>query len=83
MIDVFTKTLPPQRDELNELEGLFDVDPEGVYLPSHEQIVQECTQIRRKWSEREHRKRSVEKVQLRWRPPTIHLETDVQNYLNE
>lgn len=80
MIDIFTKSATRQRGELEEL---FDIDPDGVYLPSREEIVRECAAIRSHWSEREHRKRSVEKVALRWRPPTIHVEQDAQYYLSE
>ncbi|MBD3674291.1 MAG: hypothetical protein HUJ26_12270 [Planctomycetaceae bacterium] len=65
--------------ELLELEDLGpNVDPEGVYLPSRDQITQECSEIRDHWSDREYRKRASLPKDASWMPPTIHLEPEIQ-----
>lgn len=75
MIDIINA----QDDAHLELEDLGpETDPEGVYLPSRDQIAQECSEIRDDWSDREHRKRALMPKVPRWMPPMIHLEPEIQ-----
>lgn len=67
-----------------ELEDLGEeTDPDGVYLPSREEIARECAEIRRTWSPREHCKRASEPKRPRWIAPTIHLDPDRLPYLTD
>lgn len=79
MIDAIRKG--NARLELEHLDN--DSDPAGVYLPTREEIANECAEIRDTWSPREHRKRASELKRPAWIPPTIKLDEDRLPYLSD
>ena len=80
MIDSFKQTFDPTEALWDEE---FDNDPDVIYLPSRAEIARQCAEIRRTWSDREHRKRSGGVIRLRWKVPIVHWETDISYDLSE
>ncbi|MBD3673854.1 MAG: hypothetical protein HUJ26_10050 [Planctomycetaceae bacterium] len=57
-------------------------DPECVFLPSREEIRQQCEMIRSQWSEREYLKRGYSKP-TRWTAPLVSISMDSTNLPDE
>jgi len=61
---------------------LVTEDPDCVYLPSDEEIYEQCEEIRSRWSEYEYQKRSHIKP-LRWTAPIVSVCVDPSNLTDD